>query len=96
VLTRTARYKRIGFDIPDRTGIQIGGVVRDKSGVPLQLVTVKRNSSSDSVTTNAAGQYVLGNVPTGSLTLTVLEKGGIERQVKFQVPSDSYDILLER
>jgi len=95
VFTKSVRYRRFDIDAADRTGIHIGGTVRNKGGAPLQHVIIKRDSSTQSVTTNAAGQYLLPNIPAGELSLTVFEKGGGARQVQFHVPSESYDIVLE-
>ena len=100
VLTRTARYgkwdKNSELKNADQEHIQIGGVVRDKSGTPLPHVTVKRDAGHESVITNAEGRYILHGVPAGSVVLTVLAQGRTKRQVKVQVPSDSYDIVLEK
>jgi hypothetical protein len=95
VFTKTTRFGGLGFDLSDRTAVDIGGTVRDNSGTPLQHVTIKRDSSSQSVTTNVAGQYMLQNVPTGVLSLTVLEKSGAASHVEFSIPSESYDIIVE-
>lgn len=97
ILTRTARYKtmdRVGES--DRIGIQIGGVVRDKIGKPLPDITVKIGAGGEGATTNAAGQYVLHGVPAGPVNLSVLEQGGVEKRVEVQIPSESYDIFLDR
>jgi uncharacterized protein DUF4255/carboxypeptidase family protein len=95
VFTRTARYGRLGLDLPDQSGIQIGGTVRNKAGTPLENVVVKRHRSSETATTNKEGHYVLRGVPSGSVTLSVQAKSGAPKEVKFQVPSDRYDIDLE-
>src|SRR5262249_8465711 len=63
VLTRSAHYKTIGGQVSDRTGIQIGGVVRDGNGRPLPQVIIKRDSSTEEAVTNADGQYVLRGLP---------------------------------
>src|SRR5262249_23663935 len=74
VLTKTVRYKRIGVEAVDRNNIQIGGVVRDASGAPLQHVTVRRDSGQENAVTNAAGQYVLRAIPAGSVVLRVVRE----------------------
>jgi hypothetical protein len=97
VLTRTARYRRIG-DSPsdDYVGIQIGGFVRDKDGNPLPQMLVTINDSGKGTTTNAAGRFVLREVPIGSVTLNVLENHNLQKRVEINVPSESYDIVLDR
>ena len=89
VLTRTVRYRT------DRITIQIGGVVRDDRGQPLEDITIKRITGGESSTTNKAGQYILRGVPEGTVTLSVLKRGGSEKQVDVNVPSHSYDIVLD-
>jgi hypothetical protein len=97
VLTRTARYVHGGKDAAViETGTQIGGVVRNKNTQPLADVTVRlENSAGQGGATNEQGQFVLHSVPRGNVTLNVVCKGKVQKQVQVTVPSDSYDILLD-
>ncbi len=96
VLTRTARYGRTtGNDVLMETAIHIGGVVRSKKGQPVDGLNVNLDSSAaDGSTTDDNGRYVL-SVPGGPISLNVLQHGRIQKRVKLQVPSESYDIVLD-
>ena len=97
VLTRTARYRTMGgVKQIDRTRIQIGGVVRDKAGLPLAQLTVRIEPDGEGATTNESGQYVLRQVPSGPVVLSVLELDVLRKQLEVNVPSESYDIVLEK
>jgi hypothetical protein len=97
VLTRTARYVHGGKDVAViETGTQIGGVVRNKNTQPLADVTVRlENSACQGGATNEQGQFVLHSVPRGNVTLNVVCRGKVQKQVQVTVPSDNYDILLD-
>jgi hypothetical protein len=96
VLTRTARYRNAfmpGVVDPVRT--QIGGVVRNKAGRPVENVIVKLESTAENSKTDTAGQYVLRNVPSGPVRLSVLREGSIRKRVAVNVPAESYDIVMD-
>jgi len=96
VLTRTARYENLGGDEIYDTALQIGGVVRSKSGKPLDGFTVRRRDSArEGSTTNFEGYFRLGAVPRGRLRLDVLKDGKLRKQVEIDVPADSYEIVLD-
>ena len=96
VLTRTARYGRTtGNDLLMETAIHIGGIVRSKKGQPVDGLNVKLDSSAaNGSTTDDHGRYVL-SVPSGPISLSVLQHGKIQKRVKLRVPSESYDIMLD-
>jgi len=95
VLTRTARYRRMGGDPPHDFGIQIGGIVTDPAGNPVPNVLVSSNGAEVGSVTRADGQYVLRGVPQGNVRLTVRKNGKELRTVEVQVPAASYDIVLD-
>jgi hypothetical protein len=96
VLTRTARYRNAvmpGTMDPVRT--QIGGVVRNRVGRPVENVIVKLDSTAENSTTDTAGQYVLRNVPAGPITLSVFSQGSVRKRLEINVPAESYDIVMD-
>lgn len=98
VLTRTARYRRIGApaDQPSHVGVQIGGFVRNLAGDPVANVLVSRNGTEHGCVTKADGQYVLRGVPEGPIRITVKENGHEQKTMNVHVPAASYDIVLDR
>jgi hypothetical protein len=92
ILTRTARYSRLSAEGGMETGHQIGGIVRGPDGEPLAGVSVAVDGSILSCTTGDDGQYVLRNVPDGSVTLRVSGADGASRAVEVEVPGGGYDI----
>ena len=96
VLTRTARYTRLGTDRATRhIGIQIGGVVRDSVGQPIPEVTVRPDGRALGSVSGADGRYVLRGIPAGPVTLTLSRHGLERKKVEVQVPADSYDLVLD-
>lgn len=98
VLTRTARYRRMGARAGQPAqdiGVQIGGFVRDHAGAPVSNVTVSPNGSENGCVTRADGQYVLRGVAEGTLRLTVKKDGLEQKTVEVHVPGASYDIVLD-
>jgi len=96
VLTRTARYKSPTGDATYETALQIGGVVRGKSGNPLDGFLVRRRGSvHEGSITNLEGQFRLGAVRQGRLLLDVLKEGKLRKQVEIEVPAESYEIVLD-
>ena len=98
VLTRTARYRRVGAhaDQPSHVGVQIGGFVKNRAGDPVANVLVCHNGSENGCITKADGQYVLRGVPEGPIRLTVREHGHEQKTMDVRVPAASYDIVLDR
>ncbi len=87
VLSRATRYS--GFQtisgISD-TRRQIGGVVRDTEGTPLTGVTVALEGSALEYTTGDDGQFLLRNVPAGSIQLRVARLGQEPQRFAIVVP----------
>lgn len=97
VLTRTVRYHRqLGVGAEAETRLHVGGALRDRRGVPLAGAAVTlEGRGADGVITDAAGQFVLANVPAGAATLRVSREGRPTRTVKIQVPLESYEIVVD-
>jgi hypothetical protein len=98
VLTRTARYRRMGArpgQPAHDVGVQIGGYVRNRAGDPVARVLITRNGGDSGSVTSADGQYVLRGVSEGTLRLTVKKDGGTAKTVELAVPAESYDIVLD-
>jgi len=98
VLTRTARYRRMGARVEQPAhdvGVQIGGFVRNPAGEPVANVLVSPNGAEHGCMTRADGQYVLRGVPEGTLRLTVRKDGREQKTVEVHVPGASYDIVLD-
>lgn len=97
VLTRTTRYTPVTNPpgLPD-VATQIGGVVRDRKGVPVvgAQVSVEGRVAPEAVT-NAAGEFVLVGPPTGAITLRVTRPSGSPKLVKITVPSAAYEIVAD-
>jgi hypothetical protein len=98
VLTRTARYRRVGARAGQPAhdvGVQIGGFVRNRAGEPVANVLVSPNGAEYGSVTRADGQYVLRGVTEGTLRLTVKKDGREQKTVEVHVPGASYDIVLD-
>ena len=95
VLTRTARYRGMGDGPVSRVGVQIGGTIRTVSGEPVANVTVSANGAARGSVTTGDGRFVLRGVPAGALRLTIRRDGLDEKTVEVNVPSNSYDIVLD-
>ncbi len=97
VLTRRARYHRtlvLGPEAEDR--LHIGGVVRDRSGAGLAGAAVALvGSAQPAAATGPDGSFVLTNVPAGPATLRVSPPGAAPRMVKIEIPSESYEIVVD-
>jgi hypothetical protein len=97
VFTRTARYAQVleagaGQDV----GTHIGGVLRDRKGLPIAGARVSvEGRVAPEATTNAAGEFTLAGMPTGAVTLRVVRDRSVPKLVKVQVPSDSYEIVTD-
>jgi hypothetical protein len=77
------------------TGTHIGGVVRDRSGRPVERALVAVDGRGREAYTDADGRFVLGSVGDGPLTLVVTGAGKRPTRVDFSLPNDSYDIVLD-
>jgi hypothetical protein len=96
VLTRTVRYGRTREPAGVELGTHIGGVVRDRSGAPVAGATVALAASARGGSpTDAEGQFVLTGVPIGSVDLRVERPGKSPRTLKIEIPSESYEIVLD-
>ncbi len=97
VFTRTARYARL-TEPPETAEIvtQIGGVVRDRKGVPVPgaQVSLEGRVAPESLT-NAAGEFTLAGVPTGTITLRVVRGRSAPKLIKVDVPSGPYEIVAD-
>ena len=71
------------------------GSIVSIEGEPVDGLNVKLDSSAaNGSTTDDHGRYVL-SVPSGPISLSVLQHGKIQKRVKLRVPSESYDIMLD-
>jgi hypothetical protein len=99
VLTRTARYGRFADDktlAAPETGVQIGGMVRNRRGEPLAGASVAvEGSAAGSSVTNSEGQFTLAGVPSGAVTLRVSRAEGPPALVKVEIPSVGYEITVD-
>jgi hypothetical protein len=101
VLTRAARHRRKNdreadaAPAGDEVRIQIAGTVRNGAGEPLAGVTVLPEGSGRGVLTALDGRYVLRGLSQGIVRLVVSRRDGGAKPVQFQVPSRSYDIVLD-
>jgi hypothetical protein len=96
VLTRTARYKSPAAGNVFETAIQIGGIIKDRSGNPVSDYIVRREgSAADGCVTGSNGEFKLGGIPQGPVRLTVLKEGVVRKQVQVTVPAENYEIVLD-
>jgi hypothetical protein len=97
VLTRTARFTRAATpEVEPERWTRIGGRVRDRNGVPRAGMSVSIDGrAGPQALTNAAGEFALGGVTPGRMTLRVQDARGTATLVAVEVPSDSYDIVAD-
>lgn len=97
VLTRTARYHRTLVSEPAaEQRLHIGGVVRTRKGAVLAGATVALvGSARPPAATAADGSFVLTNVPAGAATLRVSVPDAAPRLVNVEIPSESYEIVVD-
>jgi hypothetical protein len=99
VLTRTLRVFDTAYPVPNEVrGLRrsIGGIVK-RNGIVVSGVHIwQENSAMDGSLSDSNGRFVLESVPEGAVALRVVEPGGVPVRVVLQVPSDDYDIRLER
>lgn len=96
VLTRSTRYIREPDGVAAGSFTAIGGTVRDAAGEPVAGVLVHvRGSAADPTRTGDDGRFRLRRLPFGAVTLDVTAPDGNAQAVTIEVPSDSYDVVLE-
>lgn len=107
VLTRTTRYIRAQDEkVAPEIGVQIGGVVRARSGEPLANVRVGlEGSAALESLTNTEGRFTLRDVRPGTLRLRVTQADGSQKVITVDVPEahsggladdeHPYDIVLD-
>jgi hypothetical protein len=96
VLSRTARYRQTGAGAqPRKVTTHIGGIVSDASGRAVPSVQIVVRGSASGVRTDPEGRYALHGLPEGRLALSVIREGEALKEVVFDVPSASYDIVLD-
>ncbi len=97
VLTRTARYLRVHDpELATETASQIGGIVRGKDGAPVPGVRVTVDgSASEGAITGPDGTFILSDVDQGTIQLRVTPLKGKEVVASFEVPAESYEIVLK-
>ena len=97
VFTRTMRY----HPDPELTGEpdvrrSVGGIVRSRGGRPLAGAAVSiAGAAGGPVTTDNEGRYVLAGVPAGTVSLLVVPAEQEGRTTRLEVPSESYDIVVD-
>jgi len=109
VLSRTTRFTRrtpeaeaAGQGIREDqavvvdSGIQIGGVIRNASGLPVEGAVVRVvGSGAPDIVTGANGYYIVRNVRDQQIAIQVAGAGLEPQIVEMAVPSESYDIVLQ-
>jgi hypothetical protein len=96
VLTRTARYSRLGADRAVDARTQVGGTVKDAEGRPLPGVVVALDGSANGgVVADADGRFVLRDVPSGPVVLRVTGPAGASATAGIEVPDGPYNISLK-
>jgi Pvc16 N-terminal domain/Carboxypeptidase regulatory-like domain len=92
VLKRTTRYSGIQIAQEIREARhQIGGVVRNKQGAPLAGASVSLAGSARECITNGDGQFVLREVPAGTLQLRVSHGRAVQQVFAIEVQDGSSD-----
>lgn len=97
VLTRTERFSRIAMSgSAPELRIEVGGRVRDRHGALLAGAEVSlEGRSGPHATTGSAGEFSLASIEAGRSTLRVRNTTGITTLVPIDVPSDSYDVVVD-
>ena len=76
--------------------LRIGGIVRNQQGQPIHGAALAiEGSAIKEVITNDEGRFSLRVRRDGSLTLRVTDPGGKIRLISLQIPSASYDVVLD-
>ena len=95
VLTRTARYRLLEQEsAAAEESFHIGGTVKDRLGKPISGASVGL-LGHDAILSDALGRYVLTRVPSGAAKLEVSLDGKKAKAFTLEIPSDSYDVILE-
>ena len=97
VLTRHTRFTPMGsLPTPAEGGTAIGGIVSDRSGRRIAGAVVSvEGSAGAGVLTSPSGEFTLARVPTGAVTLRVERAGATPQQVRVEIPSESYELVVE-
>ncbi len=89
VLMRTARYRAINSENSEQEArYQVGGVVRDKQGVPLAGVTLTLDGRAMTYVTNSEGQFVLRDIVPGALHLRITRGSGTPQFFVIEIPAE--------
>lgn len=76
--------------------VHIGGVVRDRQGVPVVGAAVSiEGRAMYPIMTNQEGRFILGSQQPGQLVLRVVRPGGEPTLVSLDVPAETYDIIVD-
>lgn len=76
--------------------LRIGGVIRNQQGQPIRDAALAiEGSAAKEVITDAEGRFSLRVRRDGPLTLRVTDPGGKIRQISLEIPSASYDVVLD-
>jgi hypothetical protein len=76
--------------------LRIGGIVRNQHGQPIQGAALAvEGSAIKEVITNNEGRFSMRVRRDGPLTLRISSPGGVSRQVRLEIPSASYDVILD-
>lgn len=97
VFTRTTRYAQLEAPLASADVFtHIGGVVRDRAGVPVAgaQVSLEGRVAPEAIT-NAAGEFTLAGVPSGAVTLRIVRDRSTPKLVKLEIPSGSYEIVAD-
>ena len=97
VLTRTIRYIDSDSSAQFAERVQIGGVARTPDGTPITgaAVAVAGSARDDSIT-NEEGRFVIYGLERGTVTLKVTAGENAPFYTEVTIPSNSYDITVER
>lgn len=83
-------------------GLHLGGVLRDHNYMPLSDFTIRhikvigaKEQIAQVIQTDRYGKFVLPYVEEGTATLEILWEEAVLVRVALQVPSDSYDIVID-
>jgi hypothetical protein len=97
VLTRAVRFANLlDPDGAKETATQIAGVVRGSEGEPLAGVRVEiEGRAREGSITDDHGQFALSKMPLGEVSLRLVQPDGSAKTVKIEIPSESYDVVLE-
>jgi hypothetical protein len=109
VLSRSVRFtrpspeaERAGLGLaaahaaPFDATLRIGGTIRDQQGQPVRgALLAAEGSAAEEVMTNDEGRYTMRARPDRPLTLRITGPGGATRLVTLDIPSASYDVVLD-